>query len=154
MDDNVLKLLVCWVAKDRLEKNKIDLLSIEGVRYLLMKTIDTKESFATPEIEIWEYALTKAKTYDQQKAQEYLTSLARYINLNRMDIKEIRSYVEPYNIYSNKDLKDAYYSISSGGGLGFIRGVLIFKWKSDNPDLIISKYGFTVESKLIQPKSV
>ncbi|CAB4460610.1 uncharacterized protein OCT59_010161 [Rhizophagus irregularis] len=154
MDDDVLRYLVCWVAKDRLKKNEIDSLSIEGLRYLLMKTIDTKESFATPEIEIWEYALTKAKTYGQQEVQKYLIPLARYINLNRMDPEEIKTHVEPYNIYSNEDIKNTYFSISSGKGLGFIRGVPIFKWKNDKPDLIVSDYGFTVEANNTQSKSI
>ncbi|GBB88636.1 hypothetical protein RclHR1_01520021 [Rhizophagus clarus] len=157
-DDEVLKTLVYWIAKDKLKKNEIDSLSIEGLRYLLMKTFDTKEPFATPEIEIWEYIIMKTKReammYDQQEIQKYLIPFARYVNLERMDAEEIKTQVEPYNVYSNETLKDAYFSISSGRGLGFIRGVPFFKWKNDNSDLTISKYGMAVESNFIKPKSI
>ncbi|RGB40938.1 concanavalin A-like lectin/glucanase domain-containing protein [Rhizophagus diaphanus] len=158
MDDLVLSILVKSVATNKLTKNENDSLSLEGLRYLLMKTIDTKNSFATPEIEIWKYALMRAKreamTY-YQEIRPYLIPFARYINLNRMDPEEIRTHVEPYNIYSNVDIKDAYFSISSDRGLGFIRGAPIFKWKNDKPDLIISDHGFTVEAnKFTQPKSI
>ncbi|CAB4387078.1 unnamed protein product [Rhizophagus irregularis] len=156
VDDFLLLILVMFVATSKLKKNENDSLSLEGLRYLLMKTIDTKNSFATPEIEIWEYALMKAKreamTHDQE-VQPYLIPFARYINLNRMDPEEIKAHVEPYNIYPNEDIKETYFSILSGRGLGFIRGVPIFKWKNDK-DLIISNYGFTVEANNTQPKSI
>jgi hypothetical protein len=158
MDDFVLGMIVRWVAKDKLKKNVNDSLSIEGLKYLLMKTFDdTKEAFATPEIEIWEYILMKAKKeammHDKQELQKYLIPFARYINLKRMDSDEIKKRIEPYNIYSNETLKEIYYSISSGKGLGFIRGAPVFKWKNES-DFIISKYGFAVEPRFVHPKSI
>ncbi|PKC02194.1 hypothetical protein RhiirA5_504180 [Rhizophagus irregularis] len=59
-DNKMSRVLIYWVAKNKLEKNEIDSLSLEGLRYLLEKTFDTQIPFATPEFNIWEYSLIKA----------------------------------------------------------------------------------------------
>ena len=60
VDNEMYQILVNMVAKNKLEKNKIDSLSLEGLRYLLKNTINTKIPFATSEFNIWEYTLMKA----------------------------------------------------------------------------------------------
>ncbi|RGB40937.1 hypothetical protein C1646_663427 [Rhizophagus diaphanus] len=157
VDNEMSQILVDWVAMNKLKKGVIDSLSLKGLKYFLMKTFDTQKSFATPEIEIWEYILTKAKkeAYDQQGVQKYLNPLADFINLNRMDAEEIKQRIEPFNIYSDKKLKEVYFSMAVGKGLGFIRGVPIFKWKSGILGLNVFDGGFTVEAyESIQPKSI
>src|SRR5438045_8360953 len=80
-DDNdfisMSQILVKWVARNKLKKDEVDSLSSEGLRYLLEKTYDTPIYFATPEFNVWEYALMKAKRNsnlarrEQQGIQEY-----------------------------------------------------------------------------------
>ena len=70
-----------------MKKNEVDSLSSEGLRYLLEKTFDSQIPFATPEFNVWEYALMKAKResnlarVEPRGIQEYLTPLINYINL-------------------------------------------------------------------------
>ncbi|GBB88635.1 hypothetical protein RclHR1_01520020 [Rhizophagus clarus] len=158
VDNEMSRILVDWIAMNKLKINEIDSLSLEGLKYFLMKTFNTEKPFATPEIELWDYILTKTKReemYDQQGVQKYLIPLARYINLNRMDAEEIKQHIEPFNIYSDEELKEVYFSMAVGKGLGFIRGVPIFKWKNRGFGLNVSNGGFTVEaSKFIQPISI
>ncbi|CAB4460615.1 hypothetical protein RhiirA5_425600 [Rhizophagus irregularis] len=158
VDNEMSRILVDWVAMNRLEKCVDDSLSCEGLKYFLIKTFDTQKPFATPEIEIWEYILARAKNgaYNQQGVQKYLNPLADYINLNRMDAEEIKQRIEPFNIYSDKKLKEVYFSMAVDKGLGFIRGVPIFKWKNSGGfGLKVFDGGFTVEAhELIQPKSI
>ncbi|GBB88629.1 hypothetical protein RclHR1_01520014 [Rhizophagus clarus] len=153
VNNKMSNILVDWVAKNKLEKNKIDSLSLEGLRYLLEKTFKTKTPFATPEFDIWEYSLTKAigkvkqketlikeilnkdsfPIHNSQSIEElkhYLTPLISYINLNRMDATEIKQYVAPLGIYPAEVISDVYYSKALNEGLEFIRGAPIFKWKN------------------------
>ncbi|RIA98960.1 concanavalin A-like lectin/glucanase domain-containing protein [Glomus cerebriforme] len=161
VDNEISKILVDWVAKNKLEKTKIDSLSLEGLRYLLEKTFKAQIPFATPEFDIWQYALKKVtrkivqneslvekildeKSFSLCNSQEikeikiHLNTLIRYIDLKRMDAKEIDQHVAPFEIYSAKSISDGYRSISldegNEEGLGFIRGVPIFKWKIDRPE--------------------
>lgn len=175
IDNRMSEILVDWVAKSsRLNEHEIHL-SLEGLKYLLMKTIDTEKPFATPEIEVWGYVLMKAKgefeqnqtstkkvsdkksVYSQQEIKglkNYLTPFIGCINLNRMDAKEIREYVEPFNIFSVEEIKDVYYSKTQNEGSGFIRGVPIFKWEKYE-QLTVSDDGYIVEvvENLTKPKS-
>ncbi|RIA98953.1 hypothetical protein C1645_588186 [Glomus cerebriforme] len=159
VDNEISQILVDWVAKDKLEKNDIDALSLEGLKYLLMKTINSKKPFATPEFEIWEYVLMKAINEFEggmilephreiKEIRKCLTPFTHYIDLNRMDAKEIEQYIEPYNVFSVKKVKNVYRSKALGEGLEFIRGVPIFKWKYD-VNLKVSNGGFTIETKKI-----
>ncbi|RIA98963.1 hypothetical protein C1645_731305 [Glomus cerebriforme] len=59
VDNEISKILIEWVAKNKLEKTKIDSLSLEGLKYLLEKTLDAQTPFATPEFDIWQYTLVK-----------------------------------------------------------------------------------------------
>jgi hypothetical protein len=159
VNNEMSRILVNWVAINKLKNSENDSLSLEGLKYFLMKTLNTGKPFATPEIEIWEYILTKAKkkamTHDKQEIQKYLVPFARYINLNRMDAEEIKQHIEPFSIYSDKDLKDVYFSMAVGKGLGFIRGVPIFKWKNCASGFNVLNGGFTVEAnESLQPKSI
>ncbi|RIA98959.1 concanavalin A-like lectin/glucanase domain-containing protein [Glomus cerebriforme] len=73
-----------------------------------------------------------------------------------MDAKEIDQHVAPFDIYPIKSISDGYRSISlsednEDEGLGFIRGVPIFKWESDRDllEMVLLHYndlkdGFTV----------
>ncbi|RIA98957.1 hypothetical protein C1645_866174 [Glomus cerebriforme] len=178
VDNEISKILVKWVAKNKLERSKIDSLSLEGLRYLLEKTFDAQIPFATPEFNIWEYALTKVTTnviqnetfilneesYSQCNSQEIegiknnLITLIDYINLNRMDSEEIKQHVEPFNVFSIEKIKDIFFLQLKDEGLELIRGVPIFKWKKNESDtsddkVIISNNGFVVE-ELKQPKSI
>src|ERR1044072_2902144 len=61
-DDGLMsEILVNWVAKDKLKKDEVDSLSSEGLKYLLEKTFESQIPFATPEFNIWEYVLMKAR---------------------------------------------------------------------------------------------
>ncbi|RIA98958.1 concanavalin A-like lectin/glucanase domain-containing protein [Glomus cerebriforme] len=182
-DNEVSKILVDWVAKNKLEKNKIDSLSLEGLRYLLKKTFDAQIPFATPEFNIWEYALSKVtrkiiqdeslvETILEEKSfslcypreieeiKNQLTPLIGYIDLKRMDAREIDQCVVPFNIYHPQRISDGYRYISlneenEDEGLGFIRGIPIFKWKNNVLDLKVSGNGSTVEAKeFTQLKSI
>jgi hypothetical protein len=116
-------ILVQHMAKDKLEKNEIDSLSLKSLRYLLEKTFNTPISIATPEFNLWEYALMKAirkviqnetlieEIWDESSfsvcepqevegIKNYLTPLIGYIDLNRIDIKEIKQHVAPFDISS------------------------------------------------------
>ncbi|CAB4416433.1 unnamed protein product [Rhizophagus irregularis] len=174
------RVLIYWVAKNKLEKNEIDSLSLEGLRYLLEKTFDTQIPFATPEFNIWEYSLIKAirkviqnetlideildkssfSTCEPQEVEEiknHLTPIISYIDLNRMDTKEIKQHVEPFGIFSAIDISNVYCSKALDEELEFIRGIPIFKWinyKSSTSDnqIIITNGGFVAE--VIQPKSI
>jgi hypothetical protein len=180
VDNKMSRVLVYWVAKNKLEKSEIDSLSLEGLGYLLEKTFDTQIPFATPEFNIWEYSLMKAirkviqnetlveeildkssfsicEPQEVGEIKNYLTTLIDYIDLNRMDIKEIKQHVEPFNIYTIDKFKDVYLSKAMNEELGFIRGIPIFKWinyessTSDN-QIIITNGGFVAE--VTQPKSI
>ncbi|CAB4387074.1 unnamed protein product [Rhizophagus irregularis] len=174
------RVLIYWVAKNKLEKNEIDSLSLEGLRYLLEKTFDTQIPFATPEFNIWEYSLIKAirkviqnetlideildkssfSTCEPQEVEEiknHLVPIISYIDLNRMDTKEIKQHVEPFGIFSAIDISNVYCSKALDEELEFIRGIPIFKWinyKSSTSDnqIIITNGGFVAE--VIQPKSI
>ncbi|GBB88632.1 hypothetical protein RclHR1_01520017 [Rhizophagus clarus] len=66
------RILINWVAKNKLEKKEIDSLSLEGLKYLLDKTLDdTQIPFATPEFDVWEYAFSKSykKSYTKRNAR-------------------------------------------------------------------------------------
>ncbi|CAB4416430.1 unnamed protein product [Rhizophagus irregularis] len=154
VDNEMSRILVDWVAMNKLKKGVNDSLSFEGLKYFLIKTFDTKKPFATPEIEIWEYILARAKK-DQQGVQQYLSKLADYINLNRIDAEEIKNRIELFNIYSDKKLKEVYFSMAVGKGLELIRGVPIFKWKIGRSGLKVFDGGFTVEAdEGVRPKSI
>jgi hypothetical protein len=162
VDNEMSRILVNWVAKDKLKKNEIDSLSSEGLKYLLMNTFNTENHFATPEFEIWEYALMKAKrslaattTYDQQRVREYLTPLIGYMNLNRVDPKEFKQHIEPLGVFSIEEARNFYCSHAMDKGLEFIRGAPIFKWKKQL-GFTVSEGGFVVEavSNLDKPKSI
>ena len=113
--------LVSWVAKNKLEKNESDSLSLEGLRYFLENTFDIVIPFATTEFNLWEYTLIKAirkvtqnetivekilkensfSTGNSQETEEIkslLTPLIGHINLKRMDGDEIEQHIEPFNI--------------------------------------------------------
>ncbi|PKC75712.1 hypothetical protein RhiirA1_528565 [Rhizophagus irregularis] len=179
-DNKMSRVLIYWVAKNKLEKNEIDSLSLEGLRYLLEKTFDTQIPFATPEFNIWEYSLIKAirkviqnetlideildkssfSTCEPQEVEEiknHLVPIISYIDLNRMDTKEIKQHVEPFGIFSAIDISNVYCSKALDEELEFIRGIPIFKWinyKSSTSDnqIIITNGGFVAE--VIQPKSI
>jgi hypothetical protein len=169
-DDEMSRILINWVAKNKLEKNEIDSLSLEGLKYLLDKTFDTQIPFATPEFNLWEYALVKAirkviqnemivekilnerslsmcNTKEVEEIKNLLTPLIGYINLNRMDVEEIKQHVEPFNIHAIDKFKDVYRSKAMNEGLGFIRGVPIFKWSNNkiNKQLITFDDEYTVK---------
>jgi hypothetical protein len=131
VDNKMSQVLVNWIAKNKLENSEIDSLSLEGLRYLLEKTFDTKIPFATPEFNIWEYTLAKAirkviqnvaiiekilnknsfSTCEPQEVEEiksHLTPLIGYINLKRMDGEQIEKRVEPFGIYPTEELKKSY----------------------------------------------
>ncbi|POG77546.1 hypothetical protein GLOIN_2v1545425, partial [Rhizophagus irregularis DAOM 181602=DAOM 197198] len=162
-------ILVDWVAKNKLERDINDSLSLKGLRYLLEKTFNTKIPFATPEFNIWEYSLTKAirkvmkketlvkeilnknsfSICNPQQIEELnlcLTPLISYIDLNRMNAKEIKQQVAPFNIYSDKKISDVYYSKALNEELEFIRGAPIFKWKNNGMNKLfnVPNNGFTV----------
>ncbi|GBB88631.1 hypothetical protein RclHR1_01520016 [Rhizophagus clarus] len=176
VDNKMSRVLVYWVAKNKLEKSKIDSLSLEGLRYLLEKTSDTQIPFATSEFNIWEYSLVKAireviqnetlvkKIMDEisfspceprevEEIRSHLIPLIDYINLNRMDTEEIKLHVEPFDIFSAKYISDVYFSKALDDELKFIRGMPIFKWTStlDN-QIIITNGGFVAE--VTQHKSI
>jgi hypothetical protein len=173
VDNEMSRILVQCVAKNKLEKSKIDSLSLEGLRYLLEKTSYTQIPFATSEFNIWEYSLMKAirkviqnetlvkgildkSSFSECNSQEIkgikdnLSPLISYINLNRMDVEEIRQHVEPFNTHTTNELKDVYRSIAENEEWGFIRGLPVFRWRNDNMDdtIMITIYndGFTVET--------
>ncbi|GBB88628.1 hypothetical protein RclHR1_01520013 [Rhizophagus clarus] len=170
VDNEMSQILVNCVSKNKLEKSEIDSLSLEGLRYLLEKTFDTQIPFATPEFNIWEYSLIKAikvvvknetlvegildknsfSPCEPQEAEEiknHLILLIDYINLNRMDVEEIKKHVEPFNIHTINKLKDVYRSMAENEESGFIRGIPIFRWKDDDKNLVnIFNNGFTVET--------
>src|SRR5207248_11292263 len=103
VDNKMSRVLVYWVAKNKLKKSEIDSLSLEGLKHLLEKTFDTQIPFATPEFNIWEYTLVKAirkviqnetliekilnensfscNTRENEEVKSHLTPLIRYINL-------------------------------------------------------------------------
>ncbi|CAB5164202.1 hypothetical protein RhiirA5_504179 [Rhizophagus irregularis] len=169
VDNKISHILVDWVAKNKLEKDINDSLSLKGLRYLLEKTFNTKIPFATPEFNIWEYSLTKAirkvmkketlvkeilnknsfSICNPQQIEELnlcLTPLISYIDLNRMNAKEIKQQVAPFNIYSDKKISDVYYSKALNEELEFIRGAPIFKWKNNGMNKLfnVPNNGFTV----------
>ncbi|PKK68130.1 hypothetical protein RhiirC2_551074 [Rhizophagus irregularis] len=177
VDNKMVHILVQCVAKNKLEKKDRDSLSLEGLRYLLKKTFDVRIPFATSEFNIWEYSLMKAirkvtqsnplvekilddgsffSTCEPQVIEEiknHMTTLIDYINLNRMDAKEIK-HIELFNIHTIEKLKDVYCSIAVNEESGFIRGIPVFRWKNDNVDNMVNvcNDGFTVETvKLSAP---
>ena len=147
-------------------KKENDSLSLEGLKYFLKKTINTKKPFATPEINLWKYSLIKAKdeflnnqsiekvsgensTVTRREFEEIkkrLTPFIDCIELNRMDAKEIKDFVEPLNIYSVEGVKDVYYLKTQDKGLEFIRGAPIFRWKVNDYRLSVSDDGFTIRT--------
>ncbi|PKY40636.1 hypothetical protein RhiirA4_538976 [Rhizophagus irregularis] len=170
-DNEMSRILINWVAKNKLEKSEIDSLSLEGLKYLLDKTFDTQIPFATPEFNIWEYTLVKVirkliqnktlvekilnekslsicDTKEIENVKNLLTPLIGYINLNRMDVEEIKQHVEPFNIHTIDKFKDVYRSKAMNEELGFIRGVPIFKWRNNKVDkqLITSDDEYTVKA--------
>ncbi|PKK68137.1 hypothetical protein RhiirC2_551096 [Rhizophagus irregularis] len=170
-DNEMSRILINWVAKNKLEKSEIDSLSLEGLKYLLDKTFDTQIPFATPEFNIWEYTLVKVirkviqnktlvekilnekslsicDTKEIENVKNLLTPLIGYINLNRMDVEEIKKHVEPFNIHTIDKFKDVYRSKAMNEELGFIRGVPIFKWRNNKVDkqLITSDDEYTVKA--------
>ncbi|CAG8745142.1 22546_t:CDS:2 [Rhizophagus irregularis] len=145
-DNKMSRVLIYWVAKNKLEKNEIDSLSLEGLRYLLEKTFDTQiPSFSTCEPQ------------EVEEIKNHLAPIISYIDLNRMDTKEIKQHVEPFGIFSAIDISNVYCSKALDEELEFIRGIPIFKWinyKSSTSDnqIIITNGGFVAE--VIQPKSI
>ncbi|CAG8518307.1 12498_t:CDS:2 [Funneliformis mosseae] len=161
------QILIVWVSKNKLESfenNEKDPLSLEGLKHLLMKTLDTKAPFATSEFDIWKYALKKVisiVTHDRKtelskcdadefnEVKTHLTPFTYYIDLNRMDVDEIMKYIEPVNIFSIEKLKDIYCSKARDKELPNIRGIPVFKWKNSESEkqLIVSNDGYTVGMK-------
>ncbi|GBB88630.1 hypothetical protein RclHR1_01520015 [Rhizophagus clarus] len=181
VDNKMSQVLINWVAKNKLENCENDSLSLEGLRYLLEKTFDSQIPFATSEFNVWEYTFVKAikeviqnnktlvkeildknsfstcRPQEIEEIKSHLTPLINYINLKRMNGEEIEQRIEPFNIYPTEELKKGYSSILNGRGLGFIRGVPIFKWKNNKHNGSVFKIspagGFIVEANG-QPKSI
>ncbi|CAG8533567.1 9942_t:CDS:1 [Funneliformis mosseae] len=164
VDNEMSQMLIVWVSKNKLgsyENDENDPLSLEGLKYLLMKTFDdTKTPFATSEFDIWNYTLkkvisiatnnrktdlSKCNTDEKKEVKIHLTPFTYYIDLNRMDVDEIMKYIEPVNIYSIEKLKDIYCNKARDKESANIRGVPAFKWNNNSTQLIVSNYGSTVE---------
>ncbi|RIA97409.1 hypothetical protein C1645_752444, partial [Glomus cerebriforme] len=147
-------ILLDWVAKTQLfpEEADRDLLSLEGLQYLLMKTYDTTKSFATYELKLFEYTFIKTKqdvlkeeigskkdpynmNYDSKtfkQIRDRLKPLISYIDLRIIYSDDIVSKLEPLNIFPEEIITEAYrYKIGiREKTLQPIRGRIIFKWKN------------------------
>ncbi|CAG8670613.1 7129_t:CDS:1 [Funneliformis caledonium] len=177
-DNFMTQLLVDWVSKIQLFPNDAekDSLSLLGLEYLLAKTFDTEKSFATYELEIFEYCSNKSKqilsegkkldlkmgpydfNYESSKIQKIMTGFApllNFIDLNRINHEDIVKKIEPLNIFPPEIITNAYrYKLERIHEVSRpIRGYLIFKWKNfDNEiwqfenKLNITKNGFTLEA--------
>ncbi|CAG8772965.1 5463_t:CDS:1, partial [Funneliformis caledonium] len=149
VDNEMSRILIVWVSKNKLESYKNDEndpLSLEGLKYLLMKTLDTKTPFATSEFDIWKYALKKVISIatnnrktdlsecnadEIKEVKIHLTPFTYYIDLNRMDVNEIMKYIEPVNIFKIEKIKDIYRSKARDKESANIRGVPAFKWNNN-----------------------
>ncbi|RIA98906.1 hypothetical protein C1645_731263 [Glomus cerebriforme] len=174
--DNIMgTILVDWVAKIQLfpEEADRDLLSLEGLQYLLMKTYNTVKSFATYELELFEYTFIKTKqivleekigskkdpynmNYDSntlERIKDRFKPLIPYIDLRIIDPDDVIGKLEPLKIFPEEMITEAYrYRIKiKHEELQPIRGRLIFKWKNFDKEfwqaenkLYITNNGFTV----------
>ncbi|CAG8649824.1 6648_t:CDS:2, partial [Funneliformis caledonium] len=123
VDNEMSQILIVWVSKNKLESfenNEKDPLSLEGLKHLLMKTLDTK----APKTE-----LSKCDADEIKEVKTHLTPFIYYIDLNRMDMNEIMKYIEPVNIFSIEKLKDIYCS-KRDKELPNIHEIPVFKWKN------------------------
>ncbi len=116
-DNKMSRILIDRVSREKLESyenDENDSLSLEGLRYLLMKTFDAQTPFATPEFSIWEYALKKViksvtknkqsnlamcNSCEVNEVKHNLSSLIDHINLRLMDAAEINQHIDPLNVF-------------------------------------------------------
>ncbi|GBB83794.1 hypothetical protein RclHR1_10460008 [Rhizophagus clarus] len=176
VDNEMSKLLVDWVAKIQLfpEKADNDSLSLMGLQYLLDKTRNTENQFATYELTLVEYTLNKTKNiileenvgtkdpydmnYDSkvlERIKDRIAPLLNYINLKIIDPDDVMGKIESLKLFPAEMITDAFRYRLGKKHESFqpMRGRLTFRWntkknkdgKDGNDKIRITNNGFTVE---------
>jgi hypothetical protein len=158
VNNEISKILVDWVAKIQLFPDKADndKLSLMGLQYLLTKTYETKDQFATYELTLFEYTLIKTKNiileektgakkdpyfmkYDSnviERIKERLMPLLPFIDLRIIDSDDVRLNIEPLKIFTSEMITDAYRFKIEKKHEKFqpMRGQLSFRWQNESKD--------------------